>query len=225
MGKIVSIQVGMPDTHGTADAENPLERPWTSAIFKYPVEGAVWMGKINIEGDGQADLRVHGGADKAVMIYALEHYDYWRNVLPDIAWGNGGFGENLTVDGQNEHTVCIGDIYTIGEAKVEVSQSREPCWKLARRWTLKDLTARVTENGYSGWYVRVLEEGNIEAGMTMTLLERPHPEWSVARMKEVWQRSGKDPEFAKVYGLELAKLPALADNWRTWLHQQTEKNH
>lgn len=224
MGKIVSIQVGMPEIHGHEGAENPLERPWTSAIFKYPVNGAVYMDTINIAGDKQADLTVHGGADKAVMIYALEHYEYWRNDLPDIDWVNGGFGENLTVAGQTEQTVCIGDVYKIGDARVEVSQSREPCWKLARRWLHKDLTARVDKTGYSGWYVRVLQAGQIEAGMTLELLERPHPDWTVARMKKVWKRSGKDPEFASVQGIELAKLPALAENWRSWLYDQIDKN-
>lgn len=223
MAQIVSIQVGLPQTRGHDDAENPMERTWTSSIYKYPVEGAVWMGKINIEGDKQSDLRVHGGEDKAVMLYALEHYDYWRTVLPDIEWVNGGFGENLTVDGMNEETVCIGDVYAIGEARVEVTQPREPCWKLARRWMLKDLTALVDDNGYSGWYVRVLKEGQIEAGMEMVLEKRPHPEWTIAYTKEVMHRSGRDPEFAAVYGVELANLPQLAESWRSWLLKKAAK--
>lgn len=216
--KILSIQVGLPQEHGTEGAENPLERPWVSSIFKYPVEGSVHVGKINIAGDKQADLTVHGGKEKAVMVYDVAHYDYWREALPHLEWVHGGFGENLTVDGLTENTVAIGDIYAVGDVRFEVTQPRFPCWKLARRWLQKDLTARVQQTGYTGWYYRVLEEGDIEAGMPITLLEKPHPEWTIIRATHVMRHYKEDLDATR----DMMALPALAPSWRTWLEENIQ---
>ena len=213
MVTLLSVQVGMPTDHGTEGAENPLERPWRSSIFKYPVEGTVHVGKLNIEGDAQTDLVNHGGADKAVMVYDAAHYEYWREDLPDIAWTYGGFGENLTIDGLSEDTVCIGDIYRIGDVRFEVSQPRSPCWKIARRWLQKDLTARVERTGYTGWYFRVLQEGTLEAGLPIELEAHPNPEWSITRAAGVMKALEDDPEAA----LALAGCEALASGWRDYI--------
>jgi MOSC domain-containing protein YiiM len=220
MPVILSIQVGQPATRGDDRAPDPLDQEWTSAIFKASVPGPVWMRRLNIDGDGQADLKNHGGADKAVLAYGASRYDYWRRALPDVAWVHGAFGENLTIDGLTEDEVCIGDVYTIGAARVEVSQPRSPCWKLARRWHIKDLTARVQETGYTGWYLRVLEEGLIAPGMAIALVDRPYPRWTITQAQHIANR--RDHEAVRL-GYELAECPALSEAWRAALIRRTPR--
>ena len=147
-GRLVSIQVGLPRTHEPTDA---AERPWTTGFYKDPVSGPVFVKRTNIEGDGQADLRVHGGIDKAVLAYAAEHYAAWREELDQPHLPFGAFGENLTIADLTERDVCIGDIWQVGDVLLEVSQPRQPCWKLARRWHIKTLPKLVVQSGRSGW--------------------------------------------------------------------------
>ncbi|MGH2369464.1 MAG: MOSC domain-containing protein, partial [Chloroflexota bacterium] len=162
--RLLSIQVGQPQTLGAEGARNPMDRRWTSGIFKQPVAGPVRLGWTNLELDAQADLSVHGGPDKAVCVYAADHYAYWRTNLRRADLPYGAFGENFTVAGMDETEVCIGDVFAVGQAQVQVSQPRQPCWKLARRWRVRDLAARVERMGYTGWYFRVLAEGIVAAG-------------------------------------------------------------
>jgi len=211
--QLLSIQVGRPRHFGVEGAVDPMDRPWFSSFYKEPVEGPVWLGQTNLAGDGQADLENHGGADKAVLAYAGAHYPAWRMELnrPDLPYG--AFAENFTIAGLTEESVCIGDIYTIGDARVQVSQPRQPCWKIARRWRIKDLTARVRETGRTGWYVRVLAEGYVEAGQPVILLERPFPRWTIAQATEIMHRRHDDPDAAA----ELAASPLLSPVWRETL--------
>jgi MOSC domain-containing protein YiiM len=209
---LLSIQVGQPREYGTEGAADPMDRPWETSFFKAPVEGPVWVGKTNVRGDAQADLRVHGGPDKAVMAYAAAHYPLWREEL-GVEMPFGGFGENFTVAGQDESSVCIGDVYAVGGARLQVSQPRGPCWKIARRWRIRDLSARVQATGRTGWYLRVLEEGEVEAGMPIRLVERPHSGWTVARANHALY----DRPFDRVAMLKLAACPALASATREWL--------
>jgi len=130
--KIVSLRVGMPRTFGREGAVDPMERPWRSGIFKEEVDEPVWLGRTNLVGDGQADLKHHGGPEKAVHVYAAAHYPAWQRELQRADLTYGAFGENFTVEGQTEETVCIGDTYRVGDAVVQVSQPRQPCWKPAR---------------------------------------------------------------------------------------------
>ena len=209
MGRIVSVNVGMPREHGTEGAANPMDRPWTTGFFKEPVQGPVRVGATNLEGDGQADLRVHGGPDKAVLLYAAAHYPLWREEL-GFAMPFGAFGENLTVEGMSEADVCIGDVLEAGTARLEVAQPRGPCWKIARRWKMRDLSARVQRTGRTGWYARVLREGVLQAGETVVVAERPHPRWTVALATELLRPgNGREAEAAA-----LAQCPALAAGWR-----------
>ena len=166
---VMSIQVGLPQTFGIAGAPDKMDQPWTTGFFKTPITGKVWLSATNLDGDRQADLENHGGLEKAVLAYAASHYPQWRTdlQLPEMAYG--AFGENLTVVGQTEADVCIGDIYELGEAQLQVSQPRQPCWKLSRRWRIADLAQQVVKNGRSGWYFRVLKEGYIEANQALVL--------------------------------------------------------
>ena len=183
-GKILAIFVGQPKSYGTPDAHHAHDRVWTSSIIKEMVDGPVWLGETNLAGDQQADLTVHGGPDKAVNVYSADHYPLWQTELTLPDFGFGAFGENLVVSGLTEDTVCIDDVYKIGEAIVQVSQPRGPCWKIARRWTMRDLTAKVEHTGRTGWYLRVLQAGLIEAGQTLELIERPKPEMTIAKANQ-----------------------------------------
>src|ERR1041385_7165158 len=123
---LLSIHVGKPANHGLAGSDDPTQHPWFSGIFKQHVSGPVRLGKINLEGDGQADLKNHGGPFRAVLGYSAEHYPIWRQELnmPDLPYG--AFGENFTISGLNEETVFLGDIYGIGDIRLQVAQPRQP---------------------------------------------------------------------------------------------------
>jgi MOSC domain-containing protein YiiM len=210
MPKLLSIQVGQPNTYGRDDADDPMDRTWTSAFFKSPLPEPVFVSRTNVAGDAQADTEHHGGPDKAVLAYAASHYDLWRVELPQTTLPFGGFGENLTIEGVTEWNVCIGDVWSLGEALFQVSQPRQPCWKLARRWRMKHLTAQVIANGRSGWYLRVLREGMIAPGELLELLDRPNPHWTVARANQVMHHRKNDLQAAA----ELAALTGLSAAWR-----------
>lgn len=207
---LASIQVGRPGWHGTPGAADPMDRPWLSGFFKFPVPGPVAVRRTNLDGDGQADLQNHGGVDKAVLAYSADHYTGWLAELgmPDLPFG--AFGENLTVSGLTEAGVCVGDVWRCGDVVFEVSQPRQPCWKLARRWKVKELPAMVVATGRSGWYLRVLAEGTIEAGQAFELAERPNPEWTIERANRVLYHMQDD----RGANAELAAVPQLSMSWR-----------
>jgi len=219
-GRIVSVNVGMPREHGVEGADNPMDRPWVTGFFKEPVVGPVRVGAVNLDGDGQADLRVHGGPDKAVMLYAASHYPAWNAEL-GFAMPFGAFGENLSVQGMTEADVCIGDVIEVGTARLEVSQPRGPCWKIARRWKIRDLSARVQNTLRTGWYARVLREGVLQAGDDVVLVERPYPQWPVVLASELLRPgNGREAEAA-----ELAQCPALAAAWRDVIRYRLHTGH
>ncbi|MBZ0258559.1 MOSC domain-containing protein, partial [bacterium] len=151
-GSVVSIQAGKVKLYGDAAAKRPDEKEWTSAIFKTKIESPIYCAKLGLEGDEQADLKHHGGPDKAVLAYPYEHYGKWREELPEHDWAPGGFGENLTISAFDESSVYIGDVFQIGDVIVQVSEPRQPCYKLARRWGIKELPNLVMKNNRSGWY-------------------------------------------------------------------------
>jgi MOSC domain-containing protein YiiM len=204
---LLSLQVGAPAERG---ADRIAKSAWTSGIFKAPVSGPVWLGKTNLVGDGQADLKNHGGPDRAVLAYGASRYPAWREELaiPDLPYG--AFGENFTISELTEETVCLGDIYTIGDVQVQVSQPRYPCWKLARRWQIKQLTDLVLKKAQGGWYNRVLNEGYAEAGAPVTLVERPYPQHPVGRVFALMCEWIEDADATA----ELAQMEALSVGWR-----------
>jgi MOSC domain-containing protein YiiM len=164
MATLLSIQVGRPQTLGHLK----------SAFRKLPVTGPVVLRRANLEGDEQADLRVHGGPDQAVLCYAAAHYESWLREL-GLDMRPAGFGENFTVAGADERSVCIDDVYEVGGAVVQVSKPRGPCFKIGLRWHMPRLVKLVQQTGRHGWYLRVLREGVVEAGQEMQLVERPRP--------------------------------------------------
>lgn len=215
--KLLSIQVGLPRTMGSADASEPSQRSWTSGFLKEAVSGSIDVTWTNLVGDGQADLKHHGGVDKAICVYPQDHASFWKTEL-GIDMPNGGFGENFTTEGRTEADVCIGDIYLCGTALLQISQPRQPCWKLARRWGLNDLAARVERTGRTGWYLRVLEEGMVEAGCPIQLVERPHPEWAISTANSVMHHRKSDWNQAA----QLANCAALSQSWKATLSHRAE---
>lgn len=211
--RLVSIQVGMPRRLGVVGAVDPLEKRWTSAIFKEPVIGPVRVNRLGLEGDGQADRKHHGGPDKAINVYPSEHYAHWRQEFSACNMIAGAFGENFTTVGLLESEVCIGDTFTVGEVLVQLSQPRQPCFKLARRWRVHDFVSRIQRNGRSGWYFRVLRPGELTAGMPLVLAARPHPEWTVARANDLMYRGKSDQRENAL----LAACPSLSTSWRETL--------
>ena len=167
---------------------------------------------LGLEGDAQADLAVHGGPDKAVYVYPEAHYARWRDALPEHSalLRAGGFGENLTVSGLDEDTTCIGDVFDIGSARLQVTQFRQPCFKLALYFGDRRLPQAMVRSGRSGWYARVVREGSIGYGDAVLLATRPNPTWSVRRLAQsLLHRAATPDELAELSGME-----GLADGWR-----------
>ncbi|MDZ8238227.1 MAG: MOSC domain-containing protein [Nostoc sp. ChiQUE01a] len=216
---LLSIQVSLPKHFGVEGASDPNNRPWSTGIFKEPVQGSIWLGETNLIGDGQADLTVHGGPEKAVLSYSAEHYPGWNQELAPLKMPYGAFGENFTISGQTEESVCIGDTYAIGEVCVQVSQPRLPCWKLARKWQLKDLPTRVLKTNRGGWYFRVLTEGYVKPNLVVKLVDRPFPQWTITRVMEIYLRR-QDRDAAA----ELARCQLLEQNWRQIFYQYAASN-
>jgi MOSC domain-containing protein YiiM len=202
-GSIVSVQVGHVAPLG------PSQVP--SAFVKRPISGRVMVQPLGLVGDKQADLRVHGGPDKAIYCYPIEHYAKWLLERPSakVLLVAGGFGENLTTRGLDEDGVCIGDILRIGGVMAQVTQPRTPCFKLGLRFEDPQMLRAMTRSGRSGWYLRVLEPGLVEAGASITMIDRFNPSWPVARVNHLIRGHARPHEIA-----ELASLQGIANDLR-----------
>ncbi|MEL0155396.1 MOSC domain-containing protein [Sphingopyxis sp.] len=185
-----------------------------SAIDKRAVEGRHAVGALGIAGDEQADLSVHGGPDKAIHHYPRDHYGWWAETIGDHALlqDAGAFGENISTSGLTESAACIGDRYRLGSALVEISQGRQPCWKLGHRFGIATLPATVVTSRRGGWYYRVIEDGAVGAGDALELMERPLPDWSVERVFHLLIGGAGKREPAALRAL--AAMDLLAANWR-----------
>lgn len=185
-----------------------------SAIAKAPVAGPVRVFRLGLDGDQQADLSVHGGPDKAIHHYPHDHYPFWRETIGDhpLLATHGAFGENVSTSGLTEDEVCIGDRWRLGTALVEVSQGRQPCWKLDHRFDGARVNAACVKSRRSGWYYRVIEEGVVGAGEMLALVDRPFPDWSVRRVFGLVIAGGHKADRA---GLEaLGAVSPLAGTWQ-----------
>ncbi|MBX9253532.1 MOSC domain-containing protein [Desmonostoc muscorum CCALA 125] len=212
--KLISVCVGLP-----------REVSWkkksvTTSIFKQPVNGRVMLRSLNLDGDRQADLTVHGGAEKAVYAYPMEHYAYWRQQLPDEDLPWGAFGENLTIEGLSETQVNIGDRFSIGTAVVMVTQPRFPCFKLNLKFGRDDMVKRFLNSRLSGIYFSVVLEGEIGVGDEIKLVSRDENNVTVADIVQIYVREADDNLVRRA-----VQVPALADGLRTYFQQQIEPEH
>ena len=174
------------------------------------------VGRLNLDGDAQSDLSVHGGADKAVYVYPCEHYAYWRKQLPDMELPWGAFGENLTTEGLLEDQVCIGDRLRIGSAEFAVTQPRMPCFKLGIRFGRPDMVRRFLQSRRTGFYLSVVREGEIAAGNPIECSCR---EKDGVRVSDIVALYGTDSENQELLR-RVSELPALAESWRSYFRKR-----
>lgn len=200
----------------------PYTRPGNhSAIAKQPLEGPVQVGPEGLEGDEQGDRKVHGGLYKAVHHYPYEHYRRWQEQLGALLLLEqpGAFGENISTCGLSEADLCLGDVLRCGETLLEVVQTRQPCWKLNDRFGIPDMALRVQQTGMTGWYYRVLEPGELEAGQMLNLEHRPFPRWPLSRVLEVLYQRTLDQTAL----LELSELP-LVPSWQKLVERRLNQH-
>ncbi len=208
--KLVSVSVGLPRQVAWKG------RTVTTGIFKSPVNGRIHLGRLNLDGDGQADLTVHGGTDKAVYVYPSEHYEFWRGEQLPIELGDGSFGENFTTTGLLEDEVSIGDRFRIGTAEVIVTEPRMPCYKLGIRFGRPEMIKRFSESRRSGFYLSVLREGEVGAGDTIEAIGRDENHVRVSDITRLYLDGDEDLETME----RAVRLPALPLGWRDYFLQR-----
>src|SRR5947209_361071 len=211
--KILSVNVGLP-----------REVTWqgklvTTGIFKEPVKGPVMLRTLNLDGDQQADLTVHGGVSKAVYVCPSEHYRYWRTELPgvDLPWGM--FGENFTTEGLFEETVYIGDRFRIGDAEVIVTEPRMPCYKLGIKFGRADMIKRFLASRRTGFYFAVAREGAVGAGDAVELVGREQQDISVANITRLYAFDRDDVKTLR----QAIQIKALPESWKGYFRHQLVK--
>jgi hypothetical protein len=204
-GRILSVQVGKPQSLETAAG-----KAWKSAIVKTAVTGPVALEGVNLVGDDQSNRRYHGGADKVVCAYASEWFPLWNQEF-SLNMPAGAFGENITLQDLTEDKLCIGDTLLIGsEVLLQISQPRQPCINVSKRWAIPSLPRRMEETGHTGFYCRVLRAGSLEAGQTIQVSERPYPRWTLQHANAVMYAEDRDP----VAITALRELPLLSAEWK-----------
>jgi MOSC domain-containing protein YiiM len=212
--KLLSANVGLPrevEWHG---------RIIRTSIFKAPVPGGIQVRKINLDGDQQSDLTVHGGIDKAVYVYPSEHYAFWRDELPDADLSWGAFGENFTTQGAlDDSAVHIGDRFGIGSAEFVVTQPRMPCFKLGIRFGRADMVKRFMHSGRHGFYFAVTKEGEVVAGDSIELIARDENGVTVATIVDLYTADAARQDLLQ----RVSELTALPENWRAYFRKRLWK--
>jgi MOSC domain-containing protein YiiM len=192
----------------------------TTGIFKEPVQGRVMLRTLNLDGDGQGDLSVHGGTDKAIYVYSIENYHYWQQRLGRDDFTYGQFGENFTVEGMLEDQVHIGDVFRVGDALIEVTQPRVPCFKLGLKMDLPQFPKMFLSSGRSGFYLRVLEEGELGAGDVFERVKVGPEQVTVRETHHLLYFDRENPAGAK----KVLRIPALSSRWRASFEEIVAKN-
>jgi len=214
--KVVSVNVGLPKQISYG------RRQVVTSIFKEPLEGRVKVTTLNLDGDAQADLSVHGGLDKAIYSYSEEHYKYWKEVYPTIVMPFGMFGENLTTQGLNEDTVNIGDQYQIGSSRLVVTQPRMPCYKLGIKFGRMDILEKFINSQRPGIYYKVLEEGELGAGDNIKLLYKDKNNVTINDIVSLYVNDRNDEEnISKMK--RAAKLKSLPESWKIYFGQKISR--
>ena len=214
--KLVSVNTGLPrevNWHG---------RIVTTGIFKQPIEGQVAVRNVNLDGDRQADLTVHGGEYKAVYCYPVAHYDYWTRELPGQQLPMGMFGENFTTDGLLEDSVYIGDQFSVGSAEVIVTQPRLPCYKLGVRFQSDDMVKRFLASGRTGFYLAVTHEGEVGAGDEIKVIDQDPNRVPVSEITRLYitKRYGDDEVSSVRRAMRVAALP---ESWKEYFRERLQK--
>jgi len=211
--KIISLNVGLPRLVLRG------EEPVSTGIFKEPVAGRVMMRTLNLDGDRQADLSVHGGPEKAVYVYPAEHYEFWKRELPEMNLPWGMFGENFTTTGLRETEINIADRFRIGGAEVRVTQPRLPCYKLGIRFGRSDIIKRFLISERTGFYLSVLREGEVGVGDEWELIERDRHDVRVSDLTRLYARDKHNVELMR----RAIEVEALPESWREYFRGRLEK--
>lgn len=213
MNKLLSINVGRPRII-LRDGE-----PVSTAIFKDPVAGRVALKTLNLDGDRQADLTVHGGPTKAAYLYPSEHYPFWRSELPEMDLPFGMFGENFTSEGLLESETNIGDKFEVGTAVIQVTEPRMPCYKLGIKFGRTDILRRFLKSGRTGFYFAVLQEGEVGAGDKIRLLERDQAAVKVADITRLYSTEKENQELLK----RAIAVEALPESWHEFFEKRLRR--
>jgi MOSC domain-containing protein YiiM len=208
--KLLSINVGLPRE---IEWKGKVVR---TSIFKAPVPGRVRVAWLNLEGDQQSDLSVHGGIDKAVYAYPSEHYTFWRQELLDKELSWGVFGENFTTQGLLEENIRIGDRFRIGFAEFVVTQPRMPCFKLGIRLNRPDIVKRFLESGRTGFYLAVAKEGEVGSGDSIELLKQDEHNVTIADVVNLYRRDATNQDMLR----RVSQLPPLPESWREYFRKR-----
>lgn len=214
MAKILSVNVSLPKE---IDFEG---QKIMTGIFKEPINQRIMLRSLNLDGDRQADLSVHGGVDKAVYAYSIEHYEYWHKIFPDIVLPPGMFGENLTVEGLMEYEINIGDIFKIGTSKVIATQPRMPCYKLGIKFGRMDIIKMFLDSRRSGIYFRVIEEGEVGVGDTIDLIRKDLNQITISDIVRLYVIDKNDIEAMQ----RAVKINALPTGWKHYFLEQIKHN-
>ncbi len=215
MMRVVSVNVGLPREVARKG------KMVTTGIFKYPVDERVRMRTLNLDGDRQADLTVHGGPSKAVYAYPSEHYAYWQEKLPGVELPWGMFGENLTTHALLEGEVSIGDRFRIGAAEVMVTEPRMPCYKLGLKFGRDDIIKKFLASRRTGFYFAVLEEGEVGPGDAIQRISRDPFGVTVEDITELYASKLDNIELLR----RAIQVPALPESWRTYFQARIRKTH
>lgn len=208
--KLLSVSVGRPKEVAYVDRRG-REKTTTTGIFKEPVESRIMLRATNLDGDGQADLDAHGGRDKAAYVYTRENYAYWAEELGRTDFAAAGqFGENFTTEGMTDDIVAVGDVFRIGEALVQVTQPRVPCFKLAIRLGIEGFQKQFAASLRTGFYVSVLEEGDVGAGDVITKQDEARIRMTIRDLMHLLYFDADNVEDAK----RALQIAALSPGWR-----------
>src|SRR5881296_4428345 len=208
--KLISVNVGLPREITVSD------KTVRTSIWKYPVQGRVHVSTLNLDGDQQSDLSVHGGVDKAVYLYPSEHYSYWRTQLPDVELPWGAFGENFTSEGILEDQIKIGDRIRVGSAEFMVTQPRMPCFKLGIRFNRKDMVKRFLESKRSGFYLAVIREGEVGEGDPIQYGDHQQDALTIADIVNLYTMDSENQDLLR----RATELPALPDGWKEYFRKR-----
>jgi MOSC domain-containing protein YiiM len=211
--KLISVNVGRPRLVSWEG------RTVSTGIFKAPVDGPVTLRLLNLDGDRQADLTVHGGKTKAVYAYPFEHYEFWRNELPDMELPYGMFGENFTTSGLFEDAVHIGDRFRVGTAEMMVTEPRMPCYKLGLKFGRSDIIKRFLQSRRSGFYFAVLQEGEVKAGDSIELLSENQQGVTIADIVRLYAFDKGNLDLLQ-RAVAVEELPL---SWREYFQKQLER--
>lgn len=208
--KLISVNVGLPREITVGG------KTVSTSIWKAPVQGRVHVSTLNLKGDQQSDLSVHGGVDKAVYLYPSEHYSYWRTQLPDAELPWGAFGENFTSEGILEEQTRIGDRIRVGSADFMVTQPRMPCFKLGIRFNRRDMVKRFLASRHSGFYLAVIREGEVEQGDAIEFIEKQEAGVTITDIVNLYSVDSQNQELLR----RATEVPALPQSWKDYFRKR-----